>query len=79
LHQTILTDANAIKASKGLETHLKAWLWPECTVEPWLSTAAVTLPAAVLSTVQLQTDKDEQHSAKWTGTNCPPLQKGPLK
>lgn len=57
LHQTILTDANALKTSKDLETHLKAWPCPACTVEPFV------LPIPILSTVKLQADKDEQYSA----------------
>lgn len=79
LHRTVLTDANALKTSKDLETHLKAWPCPACTVEPFVSTAVVTLPVPILSTVKLQADKDEQYSANWTGTNCPALQRGPPK
>lgn len=36
LHQTILTDANALKTSKDLEIHLKAWPCPAFTVEPFV-------------------------------------------
>lgn len=63
LHRTVLTDANALKTSKDLETHLKAWPCPACTVEPFVSTAVVTLPVPIPSTVKLQADKDEQYSA----------------
>lgn len=67
------------KTSEDWEAHLKAWPCPACTVEPFVSTAVVTLPVPILSTVKLQADKDEQYSAKWTGTDCPALQRGPPK
>lgn len=63
LHQTILTDENALKTSKDLKTHLKAWPCPACTVEPLVSTSVVMFPVPIPSTFKLQADKDEQYSA----------------